>query len=559
MANQEKPFGAAPSVKSEAQRLIDRYNELIGARHNWESYWQSLHDYFYLEAQNLNKTYYPGTELDTTFIWDATTLESADVFASGFMNYLTPPTSKWFRLKPKNQALANSKAVANYLEQVADEVNHALNGSNFYQQMFPSYKSSGVYGTSVLLEEDDLEDDIRFLNLPLKQVLIVEDAAGRVIQYYIEFEWTAIQAASKFGQEKLSTVLQEELKNAAPEKKHTFLLFIGKRDIREVQKSDKGNMPIRATWIEKEASTIVLEDGYHEMPAMTHRFDKRPFMPWGFSPAMKALPFARMLNAAAKTNMRQMMKQTDPPMAMPHNAFLMPFNANPRALNYYNKDHMSGGSKDVFEFGNKGNVQTGLTAVEYYSGAVKRIMYNDIFLKFEGITKQMQNPEVMEMINEKMSMLGPAVGRYITEILTPIIIRTVGILWRKGKLPEPPDEMRDDPTYLIDFVGVLAQAQRRAELNTLITGMTLVGQAAEYDPRVLHKIDGDKFVDEVWSITGAPVQVLRPDSEVEKIRDAEVEGAAKAQELAQAGAGAGIAKDATQAEKNLADSKRGKK
>lgn len=538
--------------KTRAQELLDKYEQLKSGRSNFESYWQTLHDYFYLESPDVNKTYVPGNELDPTYLWDATTLEAGDVFASGFMNYLTPPTSKWFRLRPKNPKLSENKAVGDYLEDVAAEVNHVLNRSNFYEQMFPSYKSSGVYGTSLILEEEDLLDDARFYNMPLKQVLIVEDARERPIEYYIEFEYTALQAETRWGREALSTGLQEELKGRATNKLHKFLLFIGKRHVRELQKEDKRNMPVEALWLEVEAKKIIEEGGYNEFPAMAHRFDKRPFIPWGFSPAMKALPFARMLNAIAKTNLRAMMKQTDPPVALPDNAFLMPFNMNPRALNYYKTDKLSGGIKDIFPVGNYGNAEVGLNAVEYYKQAVLSIMYNDVFLAFQNIDKRMNNPEVMERINEKMTLLGPAVGRYLSEVLHPIVIRTIGILARKGRLSAPPVELIVNPEYEIDFVGQLAQAQRRSELNTLVTGLTMVGQVAQFVPETLDKVDTDKIVDETWAITGAPVQVLRDDAEIKKIREQRAEQQAKLQQLQIAQAGAVAAKDASQADANFA-------
>ena len=539
--------------------LIDKYNELLGGRKNFESYWQVLHDYFYLESQDVNKSYAPGTELDPGCIWDATTLEAGDVFASGFMNYLTPPTSKWFRLRHKNPKLSENKAIGDWLEDTADEINFTLNRSNFYDQMFPSYKSSGVYGTSLILEEEDIQDEVRFYNMPLKQVVIVEDGRGRAVEYYIEFEYTAFQAATRWGVKNLSSVLQEEFKTRSSDKKHKFLLFIGRRNAREIQKIDKKNMPIEALWIDIEAKKIVEEGGYNEFPAMCHRFDKRPFIVWGFSPAMKALPFARLLNAIAKTNLRAMMKITDPPVALPDNAFIMPFNSNPRAVNYYKRDAMSGGAKDIFAFSNYGNPEIGMNAVEYYSMKVKSLMYNDIFLAFQGITKEMNNPEVMERINEKMTMLGPAVGRYLAEVLNPVIIRTMGILWRRGKLPPPPDELIENPEYEIDFVGQLAQAQRRSDLNSLITSLTMVGQVAQFSPEVLDKIDPDRTVDEVWGITGAPVQVLRDDQEIQKIREARAENAAKLQQMQILSGGAQIAKDAGAAEANIAKAKETKK
>ncbi len=534
--------------KPRADELIQKYEMELGARKNFESYWQSLHDYFYLESRNVNKTYAPGNELDATYLWDSTTLEAADVFASGFMNYLTPPTSKWFRLRHKNPNLSENKDVGDFLESVTDEVNYTINRSNFYDQMFPSYKASGVYGTSLLFEEEDIQDDARFTNMPISQVIIIEDAKGRAHQYFMEFEYTAFQAATRWGEDKLSKEMKEELKSLQPAKKHKFLLYIAKREIREIQKSDKENLPIEATWIDVKGRRIMDEGGYNEFPAMAHRFDKRPFIPWGFSPAMKALPFARILNAMAKTNLRSMMKHTDPPIAVPDNAFIGPFNMNPRAVNYYRSAKMTG--REMFPFGNNGDPQMGLAAVEYYSQQVKAMMFNDTFLAFNNITKEMNNPEIMERINEKMTMLGPAVGRYLSEVLNPVVQRTIGILARRGKLPPLPDEMIDDPGFEIDFVGVLAQAQRRSELNTMVTGLTMIGQMAQMAPEVLDKVD--KVVDEVWSITGAPVQVLRDDSEIDAIRDGRAQEAMRQKELSEAVVGAGAAKDAGAAAEGFA-------
>ena len=544
-----------------ATLLIDEYQQYKGMRSNFESYWQTLHDYFYIEAADISKSYYPGSELTIDHLFDSTTLESADVLASGFMNYLTPPTSKWFSLRAKNKALAGNKAVAKYLEEVAEIVSSTLNNSNFNNQIIASYKSSGVYGTSCMLVEEDPKDGIRFMSLPIKNVCLKEDARGRVIGYFLEFEYTAQQAEGKFGLEKLSDKMKEELKQAVPPtNKHQFILYIAERHVREVQKSDKENMPIEAVWIDVSSKITVDEGGYNEMPAMCHRFDKRPFIPWGFSPAMKALPFARVLNAIAKTNLRAMMKATDPAIAVPDNAFIMPFNGNPRGVNYYNKNKMQGGGKDIFAFGNFGDPKAGLTAIEYYTQQVKSLMYNDVFLAFNQITKQMNNPEIAERINEKMTMLGPAVGRYIAEMLNPIIIRTIGILQRKGKLPEPPAEFMQDPQYEIDLISQLAQAQRRSELNSLMTGLQLVGSMAESAPSVLDKIDTDQVVDTAWEIIGAPMKVLRDDEQLDVMREQKAAMAKQQQEMAMLQAGGQVVEQGSKVDLNLANAqKAGKK
>jgi len=546
---------------SNPKMTIKRYKEVKGQRQNFESYWQNLHDYFYIESPDSNKAYAAGSEMQTNVLYDSTTLEAPDILASGFMNYLTPPNARWFRLRTKDPRLVDNKDVTDFLDNVADEVYHTLTKSNFYEASFPNYKSSGVYGTSILMEEDDVDDIARFYSLPLTQCCIVEDARGRVCEYFIEFEYTSFQAATRWGEEALTEVQRQEIHGHDQNKKHKYLLNIAKREARDVTSQRKDQMPISATWIDVENEKVMEDGGYNEWPIFTHRFDKRPFIPWGFSPAMKALPFARLLNAIAKTNLRAMMKQTDPPVAVPHNAFIMPFNSNPRALNYYKKNAMDGG-KDIFSFANFGDPQVGLTAVDYYSKQVKSLMYNDIFLTFENITKQMQNPEVQERINEKMAMLGPAVGRYMTGTLNPVVIRTIGILQRAGRLPPVPEALMQNPTFEIDYVSQLAQAQKRSELGSLMSGLELVGNMAQADPSVLDKINPDVVVDEAWDILGAPVKVLRDDYEVQEIREKKAEMAAQEQKMVMEQTAAKTGKDMAEAERAHAeanDPSRGKK
>lgn len=542
-----------PVSMPRAKQLIAQYEVLKGQRTNFESYWQTLHDYFYIESQDINTSYAPGSELTIDNLYDSTTLEAGDVLASGFMNYLTPPTSKWFGLRAQNPMLRDNKRVGSFLQEVGEIVDDTLNKSNFYNQIIANYKSSGVYGTSAMLEEEDVEEDVRFTSLPIKNVCLVEDSRGRVTGYYIEFEYTAEQARDRWGEDKLSDKVKEELKKDVKDQKKTiYLLYIAKRYVLDIRKSDKENMPIEAVWLDLSSKITIDEGGYNEFPAMCHRFDKRPFIPWGFSPAMKALPFARILNAVAKTNLRGMMKRTDPALAVPQNAFLMPFNGNPRAVNYYDKAKMTNGKNDIFSFANEGDPNIGLTATEYYASKVKTLMYNDVFLAFNQITKQMNNPEIAERVNEKMTMLGPAVGRYISEMINPVIMRTIGVLARHGKLPEPPDEFRENPQFEIDCISQLAQAQKRTQLNSLMTGLQLVGQMAQFTPDALDKIDIDESIDEAWDILGAPVKVLRDDEEVKVIREAKAQMAQKQMEMDALSQGADIVEKGSKVDMNMA-------
>jgi hypothetical protein len=153
-----------------------------------------------------------------------------------------------------------------------------------------------------------------------------------------------------------------------------------------------------------------------------------------------------------------------------------------------------------------------------------------------------------------MTLLAPAVGRFITDDLDHNIMRTLNILQRSGRLPNPPDELRDNPEYKINYISSLAKAQRSSEIRSLQTAMSMIGQIAQAAPSILDKMDTDKAANVIWEITNAPTQILRDDTEVDAIRESRAEEQAKAQQMAMYAQGAQIAKDATQASKNAKES-----
>jgi hypothetical protein len=216
---------------------------------------------------------------------------------------------------------------------------------------------------------------------------------------------------------------------------------------------------------------------------------------------MKALPWIRMLNTMADTMLRAAMKQTDPPIALPDTGFIAPMNFNPRALNYYKKGNLDP-NKDIAPIGNYGNVAIGMQEMEYYANKAGDMMFKNAFLAFQGITKQMTVPEVMQRANEAMTLLGPAVGRYMSDDLT--------------------------------------------------NALSIAGQIAQFKPEALDKINADATIDELWGITNAPANMLFDAREVAEIRQARAQQMATMQEMEAAQAIGKVGKDLTQASLNEA-------
>lgn len=530
-----------------AEKIVKNSENLKSSRQSFDTMYQKLHNYFYVEGESIIDERDKGSQIHA--LLDSTSIDCADVAAAGLSNYLTPDSSKWLFLEHPNRQLRDNDEVKKWMGDVTEETLWTLARSNFYNQMPIFYKSSVVYGTAGLFTEKDKNDIVRFYNIPIKKLYLTEDARERPSEFYLKFEYTAEQALSRFG-DKCSDEIKEAYSAGRNEdKKFNFICYFGTRNIRDPQKMDKLNMPIRMVWVDEKTKKIMSEDGFRSMPCVAHRFYKRSQVVYGYSPAMKALPYARMLNTVSDTMLRAAMKQSDPAVALPDDAFLGTPNFNPRAINYYQRGKLDP-KNEIFPIGNYGNPHFTVETLEYYKTQLRDQMFYNTFLAFSEMTKQMTVPEVMERVSEKMTTLGPAVGRFMNDVLQPLIEKVVLILWEENRLPKMPDVMMNDPSYEVKFVGRLVQSQRQSEVNNIVNALAIAGQVAQFNPEAIDKVNTDATIDEIFDISGVSTRILNTDDRVREIREARSQAQAQEAQLMQAQAVAQTYKTAAEGEKN---------
>lgn len=534
------------------------YESLKGEYQPYHSYMQTLHDYFFVSSDNINRSYHPGTELDHSASWDATSINAVKVAVAGVHSYLTPPNSKWFDLTIGGRNRTMSYATRRWLSDTTDEVSYILSRSNFNQQSDSFYASSFVYGTALMYSEEDFEDVVRFKTVPIKNVFMVEDAKERVIEFYIKHEYTILQAALEFGEANLSSEMQEQFKNNKHDpKKYEFMHFVGQRAYYDLTKRDNKNFPWASEWYDCKAKKLVRESGYQDNPFGVHRFYKRANMVQGFSPCMDSLPFVRTLNTIVETNLIGAQTVIRPALDVPDQGYITQFNLNPGALNIrrsnINKDN------GIRPITTGAQPKIGIEFQEMYKKDIRQTLFNDIFMAFADITKQMTIPEVRERTTEKMSMLGPAVGRYQTEFLQGVIERVVAICFRNGRLPELPQELIDNPEYKIKYVSPLALAQRASELGAIQNVVAAAQNLSTTFPTILDKINSDVVIDVISQMSGAPMQILNSDDDVENIRVQRAQAQQAQMEMMAVEQGANVMEKAGNTERNLAQADRARK
>jgi len=168
-------------------------------------------------------------------------------------------------------------------------------------------------------------------------------------------------------------------------------------------------------------------------------------------------------------------------------------------------------------------------------------------------TKQMTAEEVATLRGEMERLLGPTISRFESEVLGPMLERTVGIMFRTGALPAPPPELEGLDAIDIEYVGQLARAQKMVEVQSIQNWMNLIAQWGQVDPRVMQLPDLMAAGRIAAPILGVPKSVVKGSAQLEEDIAAQQQQQQQAEQMAKVGATAEAAGKAAPALKVLQD------
>jgi hypothetical protein len=151
--------------------------------------------------------------------------------------------------------------------------------------------------------------------------------------------------------------------------------------------------------------------------------------------------------------------------------------------------------------------------------------------------------EINARYEEKLVMLGPVLQQFNSDGLDPFIDLSFDYHLRQGKLPPPPEELQGRPLK-IEYISVIAQAQKTLGINSDDRFLSTVANAAGLSPDVLDKVDLDEYLEGYADKLSVNPKVLRTREMVEQIR----QGRAQAQ---QAQMQSEMAQQKSQAVRNL--------
>ena len=103
--------------------------------------------------------------------------------------------------------------------------------------------------------------------------------------------------------------------------------------------------------------------------------------------------------------------------------------------------------------------------------------------------------------------------RLKNELLDPLIDRAFNLLARQGMLPTPPESIQGMPLK-VEYVSMIAQAQKAAGLSSLIQGLNYAATLAAAKPELTKRVDYDCALEEGLKALGVAPALLKSEDEI---------------------------------------------
>lgn len=527
-------------AESLKERLGKQFSQLDSDRSSFVSHWRELSEFIDPRGSRFLTSDTNRNERRNSRIVDPSATLAADTLSSGMMSGITSPARPWFRLATPDPDMMDYGPVKVWLETVQNRMNDMFNKSNLYQSLPLLYSSLGNYSTGAMAVLEDDDDIIRTVPFPIGSYHLANSARGSVDTCYRKFSMTVRQLVMQFGKDNVSLSVKGMWETGNYEQWVEVMHAVYPNVDRDTGRLDAKNKPYKSVYYEVggDSDKLLRESGFDEFPIIAPRWTVNGEDVYGSKcPGMTALGQIKALQLEQKRKSQLIDKVTNPPMVGPSSLKNQRVSLLPGDITYIDQITQQDGFRPAYQVNPD---MSGLLAdIQDTRQIIDRCYFVDLFRMLQSInTRSMPVEAVIEMKEEKLLMLGPVLERLNDEALNPLIDRAFSLMARKNMLPPPPEVMQGMPLR-IEYISVMAQAQKSIGLSSLTQAVGFIGQLAQVKPEALDKLNIDEAIDSYAEMSGVSPTVILPQEQVDQIRkdraqqQQQMQAAAMAQAAAQ--------------------------
>ncbi len=497
--------------------ILKRHRKARDKRAEWEGLWRECYDYalpsragaFEGSARGASAAARPER------LFDGTAPDAVDQLAASLLAQLTPPWARWFGFAPGSDAPPEDHALfAPELERAAHTMQSHFDRSNFAVEMHQCYLDLATAGTASLLIEEAPPGEssaLRFCAVPLAQLAFEETGSGRLEAVFRRWDMPLARVRARFPDAELPP----------------FARARGERDPEATLAVVEAVLPDAEGYIYSAvadpgdgaaAETTRLGQGrFAHSPFVSFRWLKAPGELYGRSPVMKALPDIKTANKVIELVLKNasiavtgIWQADDDGVLNPATVRLVPGAIIPKAV----------GSAGLTPLEAPGRFDVSQLVLEELRARIRQALLADKLGQVSG--PRMSATEVLERAAEMSRILGATYGRLQSELLTPLLMRTVAILARRGEIPPLAVDGR---TVTLEYKSPLARNQARMDAQQTLLWL---GAVRDLGPEALAAIDHAAAARWLGRAFGVPGELIREpaDAAITALADALGQGGA---------------------------------
>ena len=521
--------------KTKRQQLELIKSSLENERTSFESHWRDLSDFILPRRSRFSISDVNKGDRRNQKIIDSTATLAARTLRSGIMSGVTSPARPWFRLTTQDPDLAEWGPVKQWLHAVQQRVSASYLKSNLYNILPTVYGDLGVFGTAAMSVEEVFNGDvIHAKSFPIGSYWVAKDDFGRINTFVREFRMTVAQLLETFGSKKngefdwsnFSTYVRGQYDQGNLQTWIDVTHFVmpnseydPKNPIAKFKKFTSCYFESGTGYDSKEDDKYLRESGYDYFPILVPRWETTAEDVYGTNcPGMEALGDIKQLQNGEKRIMEAVDKMIRPPMKGPTSMKGQAASIISGDITYI--DNVNGqGFEPVYEVNFR--IQEMEMKQSQVRSRIQRSFYEDLFLMLSNLDRrQITAREIEERHEEKLLALGPVLEQINQDLLDPLTDIAFNIHLRQRLLPPPPPELQG-MELKVEYISVMAQAQKMLGVSSVERFTQFVGGLAQVDQGVLRKIKADQIVDVYGEMLSVPPSIVRTDEEVQQIIQAE--------------------------------------
>lgn len=536
------------AMETRRQQCDVLFQQLKQERSSFEAHWQEIADHVRPRRMRTSTSDANKGDKRNQKIVDNTATMASRTLRSGMMAGVTSPARNWKRLSHPDPKITELSAVKEWLNVVDSRMTDVFLKSNLYKVLPVVYGDMGDFAIGAMLVEEDFDDILRFMPLAIGSYYVANNDKLKVDVFAREFQMTVRQLLQKFGSKLPNgeydfSNFSSEVKNLWENNQRETWVEVrhiikpnDEYDEKKLQSKFKkyvsiyyetGKSANKSGYMMGAKDTYLRESGYDWFPVLAPRWEVTGEDVYGTDcPGMTALGDVKALMLMQKRKAQAVEKKINPAMVgttalKGQKTSILPGDVT------FTDDPQYG-----FRAAHEVNISIGELRedIQDHQERIKRAYFEDLFLMLAtSDRRQITATEIDERKEEKLLALGPVLEQLNQDLLDPLIDITFKIMHDRsvdvngqyiegGLIPPPPEELKN-ADLKVEYISIMAQAQKLVGIGATERLFNFFSGMVQIFPDSMAKIDADQMLDVYAEQISAHTGLVRPDEEVQKIRE----------------------------------------